>query len=197
MTDITFEHVEEAHTLIARGPAALAPGRLGLLAAAVARLAHAYDFGHHGDHVSHRRFAYETIGVLAAAPDPETVHGARRGARIARALRGSRVGVPPDALACPIAFASTAGVPARQLGDLCAFARLCLDVADGLAGLVIPGDFDCLCLTTACDDAPPDPVPAPRFAGVLATRLDHPGAPRVRDALRAHRDLRRARRRAR
>ena len=176
MNEIDFEYVEDASTLILRAGPDAPTERLGLVGTALARLADAYALRHRGEGFERPRWAYVTLGRLALRADPEVFRGggdaraaALRASRIARAIGASRVGVPPEALSHPIAFASVAGVPRAEMAVLAAFASLCLDVAGDLEGPLRKGDF-----TLTCRTAPCGPPPHERFVGLLAMRLARP-----------------------
>ena len=148
---------------------------------ALGNTAYAYRWAHHGDR-GPAPWAVITHGAVAALPDP-AAHYRRRGAtpeqaallgeRIARSMCRSRWGVPEHERAHPIAIVGAPGVPAVEVPMLATLATLALEAALHLAGEVVPGKLPVTCLVRAVED-PGEARRAKRWAGLLATRLDHP-----------------------
>ena len=155
-----FAYAPDCQTLLLRGPGLL-PATLVLAAGAAARLGFAYDWGHHGD----TRVSQGSWGGGSGGATPVRNAGV---AASAQAKRACGIADPQDE---PIGFATVRGVPEGEMGRLVAFTALCVRAAEQLAGDVAPGTMPVRTLSRPCEDGPAG-RDTPRFAGLLAARLD-------------------------
>ena len=89
MDAITFEHLAEPEIVMTRGGPTETTEPLMLASGALAKIAHAYDYGHNGEAAQeHERWTMVTYGVVAALEDPAEFYrhegddpAARRSAR--------------------------------------------------------------------------------------------------------------------
>lgn len=157
--EIRFEYEPDRQTLYLRGQG-LPRATLVLAAAAATRLAHAYDWGHHGDAPAPQRPGGDDSG----RPAPDAGETAR-----APAKRIYGIADPEDE---PLAFAIVPGVPEGEMGRLSAFTALCVQAAERLAGDNPPEELSVVCLSRSCEDRSPAPDTPCFAAGLLAARLD-------------------------
>ena len=158
-------YAPDCQTLLVHGQG-FSPATLVLAAAAAARLGIAYNWGHHGDARASQGLGGDGSG--RATPARDAGETARAQARLAQAKRECGIADPRHE---PIAFVTGPGVPEGEMGRLVAFTALCVQAAEQLAGDVVPGTVPVLCLTRPCEESPAR-RDTPRFAGLLAARLD-------------------------
>ena len=182
MTPIRFEHIADTETVIIRAGATHAWERLVLTAVALGSTADAYRSADHEEHAA-ASWTLVTDGSVATTADPAAHYRERGhppeqaallGERIVRTLRGSRWGVPEPERAHPIGFVSAQGVPAAEVPTLVTLAALTPEAAARLEGEVHAEELPLVCLVRPIAE-PGAPAAAPqRWAGLLASRLDHP-----------------------
>ena len=160
-----FAYAPDCQTLLVRGQG-FSPVTLVLAVAAAARLGIAYNWGHHGDARASQGLGGDGSGRATPARDSGVT--ARAQAQLVRAKRECGIADPRHE---PIAFATAPGVPDGEMSRLAALTVLCVQAAEQLAGDVVPGTVPVLCLTRPCEESPARRA-TPRFAGLLAARLD-------------------------
>ena len=180
MAAMTFEHLEEPEIVITRADTT---ETLTLVSGALAKMAYAYDYGHHGDAaLEHQRWTLVTYGAIAALDDPgdfyrhrgdEPARAKVLGDRVALAMRHSQWEITQHDIERPLALSSTQGVPRREFATLATLAGLVLEAAELLRGEVHSDAFPVHCLTHATDDGA-EGGDDRRWAGILAARLDRP-----------------------
>ena len=183
MTEMRFEYIEDPGMVITRAQARTTTEQLTLASVSLSKIAHAYDYGHNAEAAQARkRWVLQTFGAIAALEDPaehyrrageDPARAAVLGARIRLAMGHSRWGVPDDELGHAIAFTTTQGVPATQVGMLTTLAMLAIEASEGLKGEVSAERLSVKCLTAEIGDGAEEGE-GRRWAGLLATRLDRP-----------------------
>ena len=183
MTEMVFEFIEDPEIVITRARSETTTEQLMLTSIALGKIAHAYDYGRNAEAAQTRdRWALLTVGAIAAlkdlaqfyrrtGEDPE--RAAVLGARIALAMRNSRRGVHEDELHDPMAITSTQGVPGTEFSTLITLAMLTVEAAEALKETTSAEKFPVQRLTEETGDAS-RAEQGPRWAGILAARLDRP-----------------------
>ena len=183
MTEMALEFIEDHAIVITRARAQVTAERLMLVAVAMSKVSHAYDYGHNGEEAQAReRWALLTYGAVAALDDPAEYYrragkdperAAVLGARVSLAMRHSKWGVPEDELGNAMAISTTQGVPAKEFPTLMTLAMLAIEAAEDLRGEVSAETLPVKCLTAQTVDGTEEGEPR-RWAGLLAARLDRP-----------------------